>query len=292
MAWLFLDAPPRICDSCNMIKRQTTINRIFKITGIGLHTGQPVTLEFLPRREFGIAFVHKGTTIPACYDMVADTRLSTLIAKEGSSVSTIEHLMAAFYFSGITNCLVYIDGPEVPIMDGSAWEFYQGMWKAGVYEFPENNVYLKVLRPLEVQHKDAWVRVKPLNTLDITMTIEFREPVGRQRKRVTDVENAFSIINSRTFTMLEEIEAIKQAGLAKGGSLDNAVVIGSDEVVNPHGLRYKKELVNHKILDLIGDLYTSGYRILGKVEANKTGHYLNNILLKEIFSDPANYTIY
>jgi UDP-3-O-[3-hydroxymyristoyl] N-acetylglucosamine deacetylase len=275
-----------------MIKRQTTINRIFKITGIGLHTGQPVTLEFLPRREFGIAFVFNGVTIPARYDMVADTRLSTLIAKDGASISTIEHLMAAFYFSGITNCLVYINGSEVPILDGSAWEFYQGMWKAGVYEFPENSVYLKVLKTVEVNHNDAWVRIKPHNTLDITMTIEFRQPVGKQKKRVTDVENAFSIINSRTFTMVEEIEAIKKAGLAKGGSLDNAVVIGADDVINPHGLRYRKELVNHKILDLIGDLYTSGYRIMGKVEANKTGHYLNNLLLKELFSDPANYGIY
>lgn len=275
-----------------MIKRQTTINRIFRITGIGLHTGQPVNLEFLPRREFGIAFIINGQTIPARYDMVADTRLSTLIAREGASVSTIEHLMAAFYFSGVTNCLVYIDGPEVPILDGSAWEFYQGMWKAGVYEFPENGVYLKVLRPVEVKHNDAYVRIKPLNTLDITMSIEFRAPVGKQKKRVTDVENAFAIINSRTFTMLEEIEAIRKAGLAKGGSLDNAVIIGEDDVVNPHGLRYKKELVNHKILDLIGDLYTSGYRILGKVEAYKTGHYLNNQLLRELFSDPANYAIY
>jgi len=224
--------------------------------------------------------------------MVADTRLSTLIASEGASVSTIEHLMAAFYFSGITNCLVYIDGPEVPIMDGSAWEFYQGMWKAGVYEFPENGVYLKVLRPLEVTHNDAWVRIKPHNTLDITMTIEFRQPVGKQKKRVTDVENAFAIVNSRTFGFLEELEAIQKAGLAKGASLDNAVAIGEDSIVNPHGLRYKQELVNHKILDLIGDIYTSGYRILGKIEANKTGHYLNNLLLKELFSDPANYAIY
>lgn len=275
-----------------MIKRQTTINRIFKVSGFGLHSGRQVTLEFLPRREFGIAFVYNGTIIPARYDMVADTRLSTLIARDGATVSTIEHLMAAFYFSGITNCLVYIDGPEVPILDGSAWEFYQGMWKAGVYEFPESGVYLKVQRPVEVSHKEAFVRIKPLNTLDITMSIEFRAPVGKQKKRVTDVENAFSIINSRTFTMVEEIEAIKKAGLAKGGSLDNAVVIGEDDVINPQGLRYKKELVNHKILDLIGDLYTSGYRILGKVEASRTGHYLNNLFLKELFSDPQNYTIY
>ena len=275
-----------------MIKRQTTINSIFKISGIGLHTGREVTLEFIPRREFGIAFVINGVTIPARYDMVADTRLSTLISKDGASVSTIEHVMAAFYFSGITNCLVYIDGPEVPIMDGSAWEFYQGMWKAGVYEFPENGVYLKVQRPVEVKHNDAWVRIKPLNTLEISMSIEFRQPVGKQKKLVTDVENAFSIINSRTFTLQEEIEAIQKAGLAKGGSLDNAVVIGSDEIINPHGLRYKKELVNHKILDLVGDLYTSGYRLLGKVEGNKTGHYMNNLLLKELFSDPANYSIY
>ncbi len=275
-----------------MIKRQTTINRIFKVAGIGLHSGREVTLEFLPRREFGIAFVHNGITIPARYDMVADTRLSTLIAKDGATVSTIEHLMAAFYFSGITNCLVYIDEPEVPILDGSAWEFYQGMWKAGVYEFPESGVYLKVQRPVEMTYKDAFVRIKPLNTLDITMSIEFRSPVGRQKKRVSDVENAFSIINSRTFTMVEEIEAIQKAGLAKGGSLDNAVVIGEDDVINPQGLRYKKELVNHKILDLIGDLYTSGYRILGKVEASKTGHHLNNLFLKELFSDPLNYSIY
>ena len=275
-----------------MIKRQTTINRIFKISGIGLHTGREVSLEFLPRRELGIAFVLDGTPIPARFDMVADTRLSTQISLNGSSVATIEHLMAAFYFSGITNCLVYIDGPEVPILDGSAWEFYQGMWKAGVYEFPESGVYLKVQRPVEVRHNDAWVRVKPQNTLDISMTIEFRSPVGRQKKRVTDVENAFSIINSRTFVLQEEIDAIRKAGLAKGGSLDNAVVIGDEEIMNPHGLRYKTELVNHKILDLIGDLYTSGYRILGKVEANKTGHYLNNLFLKELFSDPSNYSIY
>ena len=271
-----------------MIKRQTTINRIIKLAGIGLHTGREVTLEFLPRREFGIAFVHNGCLIPARYDAVADTRLSTQVANGGAAVATIEHLMAAFYFSGITNCLVYIDGPEVPIMDGSAWEFYQEMWRAGIYEFPETGVYLKVLRPVEVWHNDAYVRVKPLNTLDITMTIEFRPPVGRQRKRVTDVENAIAIINSRTFVLHEEIEAIKKAGLAKGGSLDNAVIIGGDSIVNPHGLRYKKELVNHKILDLI----TSGYRLLGRVEAHKTGHYLNNLLVKEIFSDPANYAIY
>lgn len=275
-----------------MLKRQTTINRIFKVSGIGLHSGQEVNLEFLPRREFGIAFVYNGHLIPARYDMVGDTRLSTQIGRDGVSVSTIEHLMAALYFSGITNCLVYIDGPEVPIMDGSAWEFYQGMWKAGVYEFPESGVYLKVLRPIEVTRDDAYVRVKPLNTLDITMSIEFRAPVGKQKKRVMDVENAFSIINSRTFGFLEELEAIRKAGLARGASLDNAVAIGEDSIVNPRGLRYKKELVNHKILDLIGDFYTCGYRILGKVDANKTGHHLNNLFLKELFSDPRNYIIY
>ncbi len=275
-----------------MIKRQTTINRIFKLSGIGLHSGQQVNLEFLPRRELGIVFVHNGVQIPGRFDHVSDTRLSTMISKDGAAVSTIEHLMAAFYYAGITNCLIYIDCSEVPILDGSAWEFYQGMWKAGVYEFPETGVYLKVLQPIEVSNGDAWVRIKPLNTLDITMTIEFRQPVGLQRRRVSDVENAFSILNSRTFTMLEEIEAIKKMGLAKGGSLDNAVVIGEDDVLNPQGLRYRKELVNHKILDLIGDLYTSGYRVLGKVEAHKTGHHLNNLLLKKLFSDPSNYQIY
>ncbi|HXC93039.1 MAG TPA: UDP-3-O-acyl-N-acetylglucosamine deacetylase, partial [Geobacteraceae bacterium] len=233
-----------------MLKRQTTINRIFKLSGIGLHTGKQVNLEFLPRREFGIAFCINGTIIPARYDMVADTRLSTQIASDGSSVSTIEHLMAACYFAGITNLLVYIDGPEVPIMDGSAWEFYHEMWRAGVYEFPEAGVYLQVLKPIEARHNDAWIKVKPLNTLDITVSIDFRPPVGKQKKRVMDVENAFSIINSRTFVLQEEIDAIRKAGLAKGGSLDNAVVIGDDDIVNPHGLRYGKELVNHKILDL------------------------------------------
>jgi len=281
-----------MCDKWEMIKRQTTINRIFKLSGIGLHTGRQVTMEFLPRKDFGIAFSIGGTIIPARFDMVADTRLSTQIASGDSSIATIEHLMAAFYFAGITNCLIYIDGPEIPIMDGSAWEFYHEMWRAGVYEFPEAGVYMKVMKPVEARHGDAWIRVKPLNTLDITMSIEFRPPVGKQKKRVMDVENAFSIINSRTFVLEEEIEAIKKAGLAKGGSLDNAVVIGSEEIVNPHGLRYGKELVNHKILDLIGDLYTSGYRLLGKVEANRTGHYLNNLLLREIFSSPDNYTIY
>jgi UDP-3-O-[3-hydroxymyristoyl] N-acetylglucosamine deacetylase len=275
-----------------MLKRQTTINRIFKLTGIGLHTGRPVTMEFLPRREFGIAFMQKDTLIPARYDAVADTRLSTQVASGDVSISTIEHLMAAFYFAGVTNCLVYIDGPEIPIMDGSAWEFYHEMWRAGIYEFPEGGVYLKVLRPVEVQMRDAWARVKPLNTLDITMGIEFREPVGRQKKRLMDVENDFSIINSRTFVLQEEIEAIQKAGLAKGGTLDNAVVIGYDDIVNPQGLRYRKELVNHKILDFIGDIYTSGYRMLGKFEAFKTGHHLNNLLLKELFSSPDNYAIY
>jgi UDP-3-O-[3-hydroxymyristoyl] N-acetylglucosamine deacetylase len=275
-----------------MLKRQTTINRIFKLTGIGLHTGRQVTMEFIPRREFGIAFMKNGTLVPARYDAVADTRLSTQVAAGDVSISTIEHLMAAFYFAGVTNCLIYIDGPEIPIMDGSAWEFYHEMWRAGIYEFPEGGVYLKVLCPVEVQNKDAWVRVKPLNTLDITMGIEFREPVGRQKKRLMDVENDFSIINSRTFVLQEEIEAIQKAGLAKGGSLDNAVVIGYEDIVNPQGLRYRKELVNHKILDFIGDLHTSSYRMLGKFEAFKTGHHLNNLLLKEIFSSPDNYVIY
>jgi len=275
-----------------MIKRQTTINRIFKLSGIGLHTGKQINLEFLPRRELGIAFCVDGVLIPARYDMVADTRLSTLIAAEGKSVSTIEHLMAACYFAGITNLLVYIDGPEVPIMDGSAWEFYHEMWRAGVYEFPESGVYLKVLKEIEATNNDSWIRVKPLNTLDITMSIDFRPPVGKQKKRVMDVENAFSIINSRTFGFMEELEAIRKAGLAKGASLENAIAIGEDDIVNPHGLRYGKELVNHKILDLIGDIYTSGYRILGKIEASKTGHHLNNLLLKEIFSSPDNYSIY
>ena len=262
------------------------------MSGIGLHTGKQITLEFLPRREFGIAFSVDGVLIPARYDMVADTRLSTLIATEGKSVSTIEHLMAACYFAGITNLLIYIDGPEVPIMDGSAWEFYHEMWRAGVYEFPESGVYLKVLKEIEATNNDSWIRVKPLNTLDITMSIDFRPPVGKQKKRVMDVENAFSIINSRTFGFMEELEAIQKAGLAKGASLENAIAIGEDDIVNPQGLRYGKELVNHKILDLIGDIYTSGYRILGKIEASKTGHHLNNLLLKEIFSSPDNYSIY
>jgi UDP-3-O-[3-hydroxymyristoyl] N-acetylglucosamine deacetylase len=200
-----------------MIKRQTTINRIFKLSGIGLHTGRQVTMEFLPRREFGIAFSIGGTLIPARYDMVADTRLSTQIAADNNAVSTIEHLMAACYFAGITNLLVYIDGPEVPIMDGSAWEFYHEMWRAGVYEFPEAGVYLKVVKAVAARHNDAWIKVRPLNTLDITMSIDFRPPVGKQKKRVMDVENAFSIINSRTFVLKEEIEAIQKAGLAKGG---------------------------------------------------------------------------
>jgi len=149
-----------------------------------------------------------------------------------------------------------------------------------------------VLKPVEATHGDAWVRVKPLNKLDITMTIEFRQPVGQQKRRVADVENAFSILNSRTFTMQEEIEEIRKMGLAKGGSLDNAVVVGEEDVLNPQGLRYRKELVNHKILDLIGDLYTSGYRVLGKVEAHKTGHHLNNLFLRQLFSDPENYRVY
>lgn len=275
-----------------MIKHRTTVNRIVKLSGIGLHTGREVTLEFIPRREPGITFVRDGIQIPARYDMVTDTRLSTQIGTGGTSVATIEHLMAGLYFAGVTNCLVYIDGPEVPILDGSAWEFYHEMWRAGIYEFPERDVYLKIERPVEASLNGAFVRATPLNTLDITMSIEFREPVGRQKKRVMDVENATSIINSRTFVLQEEIETIRKAGLAKGGSLDNAVVVGADDFLNPQGLRYGKELVNHKILDLIGDLYTSGYRILGKIEAHKTGHHLNNLFLKELFSSPDNYSIY
>ena len=275
-----------------MIKRQTTIQKIFTLSGVGLHSGKTVTLEFMPRREHGIVFVKDGVSIPARYDQVTDTRLSTLISQDGVGVSTIEHMMAAFYYAGITNCLVYIDGPEVPILDGSAWEFYQGMWRAGIYEFPENQVYLRVLKNIEVSHGGASISMIPHSTLDITMTIDFREPIGQQRRRVADVEHAFSILNSRTFTMQEEIEAIREMGLAKGGSLDNAVVVGNEELLNHDGLRYRKELVNHKILDLIGDLYTSGYRVLGRLDAHKTGHHLNNQLLRKLFSDPSNYEVY
>ena len=276
-----------------MIKRQTTINRIFKVSGIGLHSGKEVTLEFLPRREFGVAFVYKGQLIPARYDMVGDTRLSTQIGRDDVSVSTIEHLMAALYFSGITNCLVYIDGPEVPILDGSASSFVYLLQSAGIELQRTPKRFIRVTSPVEVRQGQGealkWARLEPYHGYKLRFEIDFQHPAVDSTGQSAEFDLSTGsytrdIARARTFGFTKDVEMLRANGLALGGSLDNVVVMDDYKVLNSEGLRYDDEFAKHKILDAMGDLYLLGKPLLASYTAFRSGHALNNLLLRELLA--------
>lgn len=263
--------------------------------GVGLHSGLHVRVAVRPAPAgAGVVFVRtdlKGDNQIACRgDAVTQTRLNTVIANEaGASVSTIEHLMAALAALSIDNVTIELDGPEVPIMDGSALPFVQLLDRAGRRRQEAERRYIEVLETVEVAEGDKRAVLAPSDRFEVAFEIEFASAaIGRQRVDLAIDEQSFrdELADCRTFGFVQEVEALRQAGLARGGSLDNAVVIDGDEILNPEGLRRPDEFVRHKALDAVGDLYVLGYPLLARFEGVKAGHALNNMVVRALLERP------
>ena len=279
---------------------QKTIKNKISFTGIGLHSGKNVKLCVKPSEpNTGIIFKrvdlkNQNLVIPN-FSNVNNTSLNTTISNEfGVSVSTIEHLMAAFFGLGIDNALVEIDSGEVPILDGSAREFVKKIVNAGLQSSNSPIKIIKINKKIEFKEGEKIISIEPSKiNLDIDFELKYKNSViGVQRNKINVYEDDLrEIFDSRTFCLFEDIEIIKKKGLAKGGSLDNAIVVKENNILNNEGLRNSKEFVNHKILDCIGDLYTSGYRIIGSIKCSQGGHYLTNQLLRKVFRSKENFSI-
>jgi len=274
---------------------QTTLAHPVTFTGTGLHTGRPVTMVINPAPAGqGIVFRRTdlgGTLIPARWDRVIVSPLNTRIAADdGTTVSTIEHLMAALAGTGIHNATVDIDGPEVPIMDGSAADFVRGLVAAGQRPMPAALHAIRILRPVEVRYGDAIARLSPATTLQIDFTIDFPDlaAIGHQTRVLNLANGAFirDLASSRTFCRQADVDAMRAQGLALGGTLDNAVVYDGHRVLTPGGLRHPDEAVRHKMLDALGDLATAGAPILGRYTGIRAGHAMTNRLLRALFATP------
>ena len=280
---------------------QKTIKNTISFSGIGLHTGVNVNVSIKPATpDTGIIFKrvdlnNNNNIVYPNFLNVSNTSLNTTISNEfGVKVSTIEHLMGALFGLGIDNALIELDNEEVPILDGSAKEFIEKIIPAG-FEVSEAPIkIIKINKKIEFNDGDRSISIEPSKlSLDINFELNYKNPViGKQSNKINVYEdNLQDIFNSRTFCLFEDIEAIKKVGLAKGGSLDNAVVVKDNEILNEGGLRNSKEFVNHKILDCIGDLFTSGYRIIGSINCSRGGHFLTNELLKRVFNDSTNFSL-
>ena len=279
---------------------QKTILKPVTLSGIGLHSAVKSNITLLPAAaNHGIVFkrvdLNKNNIIEADYKNVSSAKLcTTLKNKFGCSVSTVEHLLAAIYITGVDNLLIEINNQEVPIMDGSSKDFVNSIKAVGSKDLYTKRNYLKINKKIEFIQNEKIISIEPNNE---SLTVDFElvysnKLIGRQRSAIDFAQNDLEdIYNSRTFCLFEDIEKIKEVGLAKGGSLDNAIVVRDEEILNKGGLRNNKEFANHKILDLVGDFLLSGYRILGNVKCIQGGHHLSNIFLKKIFEDSSNYSI-
>ena len=279
---------------------QKTIKKNIQFNGIALHSGLDVNVIIKPAHpDFGIVFkrvdLNSNNLVYPSFANVTNTSLNTTIENEfGVRVSTIEHLMGALFCLGIDNALIEIDNEEVPILDGSAKNFIESISSVGLEISSSPIKIIKINKEVKFSDGERYITIKPSTlTLDIDFELKYTNPIiGNQKNKIKVYEDDLSdIYNSRTYCLYEDIELIKKRGLAKGGSLDNAIVVKDDEVMNPEGLRNKKEFVNHKILDCIGDLYTSGYRIVASVECSQGGHYLTNQLLRKVFATQENFSI-
>jgi len=279
---------------------QKTIKFPVKFEGIGLHSGKNVKVSLLPAEpNSGIIFkrvdLKINNIVHPNFINVTNTSLNTTISNDfGVKVSTIEHLMGALFGLGIDNLLVEIDNEEVPILDGSAKEFVSKITDIGITSSDAPIKIIKIKNKVEFKDGQRFISIEPSKlSLNIDYELQYTNPlIGIQRNEVKVYENDLSnIYDSRTFCLYEDIEIIKKKGLAKGGSLDNAIVVNNEEILNKDGLRNDKEFVNHKILDCMGDLYTCGYRLLGNIKCIQGGHYLTNQLLRKVFKNQENYTV-
>jgi len=282
------------------ILTQKTVSKKISLEGIGIHSGLKAQASILPAHpNTGIIFkridMKKNNIIIPTYNNVVDATLCTTISNDfGAKVSTIEHLMGAFYGLGIDNAIVELNSQEVPILDGSAKQFVDLIMKAGIKTSEVPIKIIKVEQQTEVREEEKIISIKKSNvSLDIDFEIKYQNQfIKSQRNKVSVFEdNLTDIYNSRTFCLFEDIEKLKKMGLGKGGSLENAIVVKNNSLMNEGGLRNEKEFVNHKILDCMGDLYLSGYRIIGSLSCSQGGHNLTNKLLRKLFSDQKNYSL-
>ena len=279
---------------------QKTLTQKINIEGIGLHSGKLVNLKILPAEEdHGIKFkrtdISENNIIEAKFENVTDPVLCTKIKNlKGVTISTVEHLMAAFFGEGIDNVLVEINGPEVPIMDGSSNDFVEAIRKVGTKELKSPRKFINVLKKVEIKDGTKFISIEPLkNDLIVDFEIVYENPLIRTRRKTFQLSDGdlSEIYASRTFCLYEDIDFIKSQGLAQGGSLDNAIVVKGNEILNENGLRNRHEFVYHKILDCLGDLMLSGHRLFGHVKTSRGGHALTNKLLVKFFSDSSNWSI-
>jgi UDP-3-O-[3-hydroxymyristoyl] N-acetylglucosamine deacetylase len=280
---------------------QRTLKASIKTTGVGLHTGARVELALRPAApDAGVVF-HRvdlvpQVAIPADARHVGDTRLSSTLKHHGASISTVEHVLSALAGLGIDNLHIDIAGPEIPIMDGSAAPFVFLLHSAGIVEQDAPKRYLRIVAPVEVKDGDKWARFDPFNGFKLDFTIDFPHPVfgSENRHVVIDfAEHSYvkEVARARTFGFMQDVEAMRAAGLALGGSLQNAVVLDEFRVLNAEGLRYDNEFVKHKVLDAIGDLYLLGHPMIGQYTAYKSGHGLNNALARSLLAHPEAFAL-
>mgnify|MGYP001159670053 CR=1 FL=1 len=280
---------------------QNTLKNKVNFSGIGLHSGKKVSIELEPSHSnTGIIFkrndLKENNEIVANFKNVTSVKLCTKIENEfGTSVSTVEHLMAAFYICGIDNLIVNINGPEVPIMDGSAKEFVEKITECGLKELNAKRKFIKIIKKTEIKLNDKSISISPTsNTFKVSFTLRYdSNPLIQSQSNQIDFrnKNLENIYSARTFCLYEDIEKVKSFGLGKGGSLENAVVVKENKVLNVGGLRSENEFVNHKILDLAGDFMLAGMRIVGSVECSHGGHALTNDFLRKVLSHKSNFNI-
>ncbi|MDO8596013.1 MAG: UDP-3-O-acyl-N-acetylglucosamine deacetylase [Sulfuricaulis sp.] len=274
-----------------MIK-QRTLKNVIRATGVGLHTGEKVYLTLRPApSDTGIIFrridLPEPVDIRACPENVSDTRLSTTLECNGARVSTVEHLMSAFAGLGIDNAYVDLTAAEVPIMDGSAGPFVFLVQSAGIAEQSAPKRFMRIKKKIRLEDGDKWACFEPFEGFKVSFTIEFNHPTFRNSTQNASVDFSTTsfvreVSRARTFGFMGDLEALRAAGLARGGGLDNAIVLDEYRILNDDGLRYEDEFVKHKVLDAIGDLYLLGHPLIGAFSAHKSGHSLNNRLLREL----------
>ena len=279
---------------------QKTLKKIATFSGVGLHNGKLAKVLVKPSEpNTGIVFkrvdLKSNNYVYPSFTNVTNTLLNTTISNEhGVKVSTIEHLMGALFGLGIDNALIEINNEEVPILDGSAKEFIETLISCGLEKSEVPIKIIKILKKIEYHHGEKSISIEPSKlSLDINFKLKFDDClIGNQENRINVYEDGLEdVFNSRTFCLYDDVKKIKEKGLAKGGSLDNAIVVKDYEILNSEKLRNPKEFVNHKILDCIGDLFTSGYRIIGSLNCSQGGHFLTNQLLKKVFENKENFSI-
>ena len=279
---------------------QKTLNKDISLSGVGLHSGLAANIKIKPAEpNTGIVFKRvdikqNNIVIPNVFNVSSAIFCTTISNEHGVSVSTIEHLMGAFYGAGIDNALVEINNQEVPILDGSAKIFIDEILKVGIKSSESPIKIIKIEKKIEFKDGKKVIFIEPSKiSLDIDFELKYEnKTIGNQRNSIKVYESDLTdIYNSRTFCLYEDVAKLKEMGLAKGGSLENAIVVKDDKVLNENGLRNDKEFVNHKILDCMGDLYLAGYKIIGKLVCSQGGHKLTNQLLRKVFENKENYSI-